>query len=86
MVFVIFIFILYKLLNNTAASTFDFRLKNGERRSCNLEGEIHNAFNGMLNDDAFFFIMCSAILSFFGNIENNPYLRATKLCFLFSIF
>lgn len=40
-----------------------------------MESKIHNAFNGKLGDDLFI-IMCSAILSFFENIENNAHLRA----------
>ncbi len=45
------IFILNKLRNNFMVVSSFLDLKNGKRRSFNMEGEIYNAFNGMLYDD-----------------------------------
>ena len=41
-----------------------------------MEGEIYNAFNGMLNDDdKFFNVFCNSEF-LIRNIENNVFLRA----------
>ena len=69
--------------------------QNGERGSFNMESQIYHAFNGRNPRPCLFefiglacslmiilLIMCSAILSFFGNNENNTGLRAIDVFFV----